>query len=128
MAEAKQRHFLLSFWMFILILVNFAKALFSFYDEPHTLHIIYPTAPMWYPYVIGSCSIFSIICILALFKWSIWGFWGYCFSDIIQIFLNLTFHISRVGHNIVLPVIFILLLFLTLQLGGKNKAWNQLHY
>lgn len=128
MTEIKHRHFLLSLWMIILIMINFVKAVFCFYDEPHTLHLVYPAAPMWLPYVMGACALFSIICILALFRWSIWGFWGYCFSVIIQIFINLTFHISTVGHDVILPFIFIVVLYIALQLGGKNKAWNQLHY
>ena len=82
------------------------------------------TMPLWQKLLAVSATISSIIWIIALFKWKKWGFWGWCLTVVALIIYNLI-----VGDSIVAafyPLVFLVILYGVLQLGGENKGWNQL--
>lgn len=122
---ARKRHLFLTIWLSLIIILNFCSVLF-YLIKPHSFFEFYPTAPHWLPYVLALMGCINIICAIALFNWKKWGFWGICLVAIINIIIDISFRLSTVPVVIISAAIFLLILYLALQLGKENKAWNQL--
>lgn len=125
----KYRHWLLTFWLILLIFLAFIKAWYSFVYLPIDLHARLPNVSSWYAYGLGIISIATILCVYGIFKWSIWGFWGYCLFKIVEIYLKLSFSVEKDTASIVIEqIVLVLILFGLLNIGGEKKAWKQLTY
>lgn len=85
--------------------------------------------PIWVFIVFIISSVFNIVCAIALFMWKKWGFWGYCTSTVLVLALNLIYFRSGILTTIISitsSILFVLILFGMLHIGGKNKGWPQL--
>lgn len=125
----KQRHWLLTLWLVILICFAVMKAWYSFVYMPIDIHARFPNVSSWYAYGLGIIALATILCVYGIFKWSIWGFWGYCLFKIIELYLKLTFSVEKnIAVIVISQIALVLILFALLNIGGEKKAWKQLTY
>ncbi len=125
----KNRHWLLTTWLVVLIFFALIKAWYDFAYMPYDIRAHFPNLPLWYAYSLGVLSLANILCVYGIFKWSIWGFWGYCLFKIIELYLKLTFNVEKSTVNVVITeIILVVILYFFLNIGGEKKAWKQLTY
>jgi hypothetical protein len=128
----KKRHGCLTAWLILIIAFSSITLLSNLIENK--IFIANLSIGNWAPIVFILIYIWNIICVIALLKWKKWGFWGICSGAIITLITNIVFGISydfiyRVGYIIwatISAVVGIVILWIMLNIGGKDKAWTQL--
>lgn len=123
MADAKSRHGCLTAWLVVMIVANSGTALLYILGSDAIRRTL-PNAPGWAFPVLIVCSLFNLVCSIALFQWRRWGFWGFCGSSLVGLVVNLSIGIP-IGSALV-GLVGALLLYGVLQIGKENRGWNQL--
>jgi hypothetical protein len=127
MAEAKQRHWSLTAWLIVMIIANSIVVLSGLI----TFILGYPPLPppvarrvLTLALVTTCFSIANVVFSIALFRWKKWGFFGLVGTSVLVMVIGLTIgkHISRV----LLPVPWIVILYVLLQTGKEKTGWAQL--
>jgi len=69
-------------------------------------------------------AIANVVFSVALFQWKKWGFLGLVGTNILVVIIGLTIgkHIGRV----LLPVLWVVILYALLQIGKEKRGWTQL--
>ena len=84
-----------------------------------------PSAPTWALATLVVASIGNVVFAVALFQWKKWGFFGFVGTTVIVFIINLlAFHVHA-GFAL-LGLLGVVILFVTLQVGGEKKGWKQL--
>jgi len=128
MAEIKQRHGWLTAWLIFMIIAN-SVAMLSL------LIAVIPSrnAPLWTMltstqryltvanFVVASANVvFSV----ALFQWKKWGFFGFVGTNVFVMAIALT--MAKPIGRVLLPVLWVVILYWLLQIGKEKKGWTQL--
>ena len=118
-SSKKRRHGCLTTWLILILIGNIA-------GTAYTIHAVV-TKPWLYPsWVIPVqtvLSIWSIICVVALFKWKKWGFYGFIASAVALMIVAII-----VGNYTYMftPFVSVLALFGVLNIGGDKRGWAQM--
>jgi hypothetical protein len=123
MAGAKGRHGCLTAWLVLMIVANSGTALFYLLGS-EAIRRTLPSAPGWAVPVLVVCSLFNLVCAIALFRWKRWGFWGFCGSSVFALVVNLSVGLgigSALGG-----LVGVIVLYGLFQIGKENKGWPQL--
>jgi hypothetical protein len=123
MSDGKHRHWGLTTWLVLLIILNSGNALISLLD-PGASREFYPGAPAGASGILIILSLFNAVCALALFRWKKWGFWGFCVSAVVTFMVNLSIGLGIT--SLLRGVAGVAFLYGVLQLGNENKGWPQL--
>jgi hypothetical protein len=119
----KQRHFLLSAWLVIMIIANAATAVITPLMVGNIQQAL-PNFPAWLVWLIALGALLNVAFAIALFNWKKWGFFGFLVIGIITFAQNL-----YVGIGIPRAVFGLLgaaILYGVLQIGGQKSGWSQL--
>jgi hypothetical protein len=123
MSDVKHRHWGLTTWLVLLIILHSGNALISLLD-PGDFRQSYPDAPAGISGILIILSFFNAVCALALFQWKKWGFWGFCVSAAVAFLVNLSIGLGI--SSLLRGVAGVAFLYGVLQLGNDNKGWPQL--
>jgi len=82
-----------------------------------------PTGP-GHDLLFGLLELSCLVSSIALLKWKRWGFYG--FVGTIIAFLGVNLSTGRNPAGLLLGVVFVGVLYWTLQMGGDAKAWVHL--
>ena len=126
MADAKSRHGCLTAWLVLMIVTNSGIALVYLLVCLLGTEAIRQSlnVPGWAFPVLIVCSLFNLVCAVALFRWKKWGFWGFCGSSAVALVVNLSVGIP-IG-SVLQGLVGVILLYGLLQIGKENKGWHQL--
>ena len=115
----KSRHGCLTAWLILIIIgsiVNTALAIHAVVSDPW----LYPS---WVIPVQTLFSIWSIICVAALFMWKKWGFYGFIASAVALMIVAIV--VENYAYMFT-PFISVLALFGILNIGGDKRGWAQM--
>jgi hypothetical protein len=117
----KQRPGCLTIWLWLIIIFNVLGVILTAVGNIITDKL---NLPAWYLPVAIVTAMFVVVFALALLKWKAWGFWGLVAMEGISALSS----IAESGNYYVIinAVIGVAILVLLLNMGGANKAWNQL--
>lgn len=138
MSEHKQRHGCLTAFLIFMIGVNSLGVLRDLFMNSQAMSNI--QQPTWASTLGIVCSVFNVICAIALFRWKKWGFWGLLASCIVGVFLTVSTGLRSaeslgVGIGVsfgtlifvsLVPIGGIAILYYVLHIGKENKGWPQL--
>ena len=120
-----KRHKFLTFWLYLIIVVNIFAALTYFFSTG-TMQLRFHNIPVWMFHVMGILGVIDAISAIALLKWKKWGFWVYCVVAVISLFIGMHFKMMGIIPAVLAVVIAVGILYWALNMGGENKAWNKL--
>jgi hypothetical protein len=117
----KQRNGCLTIWLWLIIIFNILGVILTAVGTTVTDNL---NLPAWYIPVAIIATVFVVIFAIALLKWKAWGFWGLVAMEGISALSS----IAESGNYYVIinAIIGVVILVLLLNMGGPNKAWNQL--
>jgi hypothetical protein len=117
----KQRHGCLTVWLWLIIIFNILGVILTAAGTTATDKL---NLPAWYIPVAIIATVFVVVFAIALLKWKAWGFWGLVAMEGLSALAS----IAESGnyYAIISAVIGVVILVLLLNMGGENKAWNQL--
>jgi hypothetical protein len=117
----RQMHGCLTTWLWLIIGMNIIGAVATLVMP--SLEDL-PDLPGWYLPVSTAATVFVIIFAVALLKWKAWGFWGLVALEGISVLIN----IAASGNYWAIPggLMGVAILVMLLNMGGENKAWNNL--
>ncbi len=84
----KERGFLLTFWM-VLLLAGGVLSAISYITIGLGVVADLPSVPEWLTYVFLFMSIANVIFVGFLFRWKRWAFYAFCSSAVLVMILNL---------------------------------------
>ncbi len=119
-AQSKQRHGCLAAFLLFMLVANAGVCVFYIVA---LLGGGFLAVPLWGLAALIVMGSFNVACVVALFKWKKWGFWGFFASAVIVTFINLAI---GVGAGSAGGFIGVVILYLVLQIGDKDKGWPQL--
>lgn len=116
----KKRHGCLTAYLIFMLIANAGVSL-VYLSQGSTIEQN-ANLPSWAVPTLALFGIFNLVCAIALFKWKKWGFYGFVGSALIVTVIN---YICGLGVQLG-GFIGIAILYGVLQIGKKNKGWNQL--
>ena len=123
MDEQKRRHGCLTAWLVLLIVVNSLWALIYLFSG-QLVRQLRPSDPDWFIPVAIITAVLNLGFAVALFSWRRWGFWGYLATSIAALVVNAS--MGRGIGQLASGLLFVAVLYGTLQIGDEDKGWPQL--
>ena len=117
----KQRNGCLTIWLWLIIIFNVLGVVLSAMGTTITENL---NLPGWYLPVAIVSTIAVVIFAIALLRWKAWGFWGLVAMQGASALVNIG--VDHDYFSIISAVIGVAVLVFLLNIGGNNKAWNNL--
>lgn len=114
-------HGCLSTWLWFIIVMNILGIILTLMIPSFTAEL---ELPSWYMPVSIAATVLVVGFAIALLKWKAWGFWGLVAMECVSVFIS----ILETGNyiSIIGGVMGVAILVALLNMGGANKAWNNL--
>ena len=83
------------------------------------------TQPYWLLPALTACFFLNVLFAIAIALWFKWGIFVFIFSNLIILFLSISFDVRTITPT--LAVVEIIMLFGAIHWGGEQKAWLNFH-
>lgn len=117
----KQRNGCLTIWLWLVIVFNILGVILSAMGTTVTKNL---NLPGWYLPVAIVSTLAVVIFAIGLLRWKAWGFWGLVAMQGASALVNIA--VDRNYFSIISAVTGVAVLVFLLNIGGNNKAWNNL--
>ena len=125
MPQIHRRHWTLTTFLVCSIVLHMLLGISDTFASRASWDRLAPHIPYWYWKLWGIRSFAFVVCAVALLRWQKWGFWGICvLACVVPVSgISAGFPVGKSLLSLVYPV----LLFGLLRLGGERAAWRQMN-
>ncbi len=125
----RSRYGCVTVWLILLLLVNSLSAVASLgmmiFKNVITITVMpFSVLSGWALFLMFVCFTLNTVCVVAILSWKKWGFYGYSFTCAASVLFDMALGLDFL--NTIQAIASVIVLYVLLNIGGKNRAWTML--